>query len=58
MRHSIFDFILNLKNIQRISKRKTQDYYFTILQKLFDLNFALFVMNVLLFFTKGINRLH
>lgn len=58
MRHSIFDFILNLKNIQRISKRKTQDYYFTISQKLFDLNFALFVMNVLLFFTKGINRLH
>ena len=32
MRHSIFDFALDLKNIQTITIQKTQDYY-TIIQK-------------------------
>ena len=32
MRHSMFDFIFDLKNIQRINTRKTQDYY-RIIQK-------------------------
>ena len=31
MRHSMFDFILDLKNIETINKCKTQDYY-TIVQ--------------------------
>ena len=32
MRHSMLDFILDLKNIQTINKCITQDYY-TIIQK-------------------------
>ena len=52
MRHPMFDFILDLPNIQTISKRKTQDYY-TLKQKQIDLNFVLFFMNVLLFCYKG-----
>ena len=49
MRHSMFDFILDLKNIQTINKRKTKDYY-TIRQKskiLRGLNLTLFFMYVL-----------
>ena len=38
--HSMVGFILDLKNIQTINKQKTQDYY-TIIQKLSDLNFVL-----------------
>ena len=54
MRHSLFDFILDLKNIQTIYTRKTQDNY-AIIQKWFDLNFVfvLFFMNVLVFCYKG-----
>ena len=44
----MFDFILDLKNIQAINKLKTLDYY-TIMQKQFDFNFVLFFMNVFLF---------
>ena len=32
MRHSMFDFILDLKNIKKNSKQKSQEYY-TIIQK-------------------------
>ena len=57
MHQSVFDFILALKNIQTINKRKTQGYYTIILQyyntKQFDLDFELFLMNALLFFQKG-----
>ena len=52
MSHSMFDFILDLKNIQTINKRKTQDYY-KIIEKGFDLNFVLFFMNDLLFCYAG-----
>ena len=56
MRHSMFDFILDLKNIQTINKRKTKDYY-TIRQKskiLRGLNLTLFFMYVL--FCYKVNR--
>ena len=29
MRHSMFDLILDLKNVQKINKRKVQDYHTT-----------------------------
>ena len=45
MRHSVFDFILDLKNIQTENKKLL---YSNIK---FDLNFAQFFMNVLLIFT-------
>ena len=48
MHHSMIDFILDLKNIQTINKRKTQDCYI-ITHKQFDLNFVLFFKNILLF---------
>ena len=32
MRHSMFDFTLDMKNIETIKKRKTKDYY-TIMKK-------------------------
>ena len=44
----MFDFILDLKNIQIIIKWKTQDYY-TITRKEFDLKFVLIFMKVFLF---------
>ena len=37
MRHSMFDFILDLKNIQTINKRKIQGYY-AIMQNGFRVN--------------------
>ena len=52
MRHPMFDFILDLTNIQTISKSKNQEHY-TIKQKEIDLNFVLFFMNVFLFCYKG-----
>ena len=42
--HSMFDFILDLKNFQRISKQKTQDYYYTRTKT--DLHLAFFFLNV------------
>ena len=44
MRHSMFDFILHRKNIQTINKRKTQDYYYTIIQR----NFSCFEFRIIL----------
>ena len=51
-RYSMFDFILDPKNIQIINKWKTQDCY-AIIQKQFRMIFVLFPMNVLLFCYKG-----
>ena len=45
MRHSVFDFILDLNNTQTINKRKTQDYY-TIIEKFeFRMNVVILLKN-------------
>ena len=59
MRHSMFYFILDLKNIQTNNKWKTQDYTIVQNSTKFDLNCELYFINVFFFVvTKGINRLY